>query len=372
MSRGKSPASCRPPAPRVVDVVGLAESRLPELRLLLANDDGHVGPPPRHLRRRASAHSRRHRSRPRKVEPKDGDKEASRKRRRRPQALLESHDPHGDDENESGASAGTACGGSGGGVRWLETHIWHAKRMHFAEEPLWGWKLPLNRSDQGCAAALRSTEHGCTSHDATYSRPIEIRGLRLGQILALVRRLGDTGAPALTGGVAHEPQMALAVLQGTCETSMLVHGVDRFPRDLLGPARLLLDKVGEPGASACAPAAISDEDAKQRCAQLLSSPQPRRLWLWCHPAMICDTQAALVTLLGDVGSGMMGKPSGGGAVRLELRGRESLRILNRMGLTSHTSARLERCKEGDIIGTYLLITFTQYIFGGRVLYFNVV
>lgn len=114
----------------LVDVVGLAAARFPELSALLSGQDGEpigTGLPTRHLRRRANAHARRHRSRPRKAQAsREGNTEEpeSRKRRRAPRALLDAHDSHLPDEG-SGA-AGEASRVS----RWLETHIWNAKRMH--------------------------------------------------------------------------------------------------------------------------------------------------------------------------------------------------------------------------------------------------
>ena len=40
-----------------------------------------------------------------------------------------------------------------GNVDWLETHIWHAKRMHMAN--MWGWRLPVSPCEKSARAAHR-------------------------------------------------------------------------------------------------------------------------------------------------------------------------------------------------------------------------
>ena len=42
---------------------------------------------------------------------------------------------------------------------WLETHIWHAKRMKMAAK--WGFKLAVKRADKGIRAAYHSMKSEC-------------------------------------------------------------------------------------------------------------------------------------------------------------------------------------------------------------------
>ena len=42
---------------------------------------------------------------------------------------------------------------------WLETHIWHSKRMKMVAK--WDFKLALKRADKGVRAAYRSMKNEC-------------------------------------------------------------------------------------------------------------------------------------------------------------------------------------------------------------------
>ena len=43
--------------------------------------------------------------------------------------------------------------------KWLETHIWHAKRMHM--ETQWGYRIAQSCCDKGLRANYRFMKHGC-------------------------------------------------------------------------------------------------------------------------------------------------------------------------------------------------------------------
>ncbi len=68
-------------------------------------------------------------------------KKPSRKHRRRPQELLSEY-------NRRQRSH-----------RWLETHIWHAKRFHMADR--WGYRLPDFPNDKSFRACYRAAANGC-------------------------------------------------------------------------------------------------------------------------------------------------------------------------------------------------------------------
>ena len=50
--------------------------------------------------------------------------------------------------------------------RWLETHLWHAKRFHMGE--LWGWKVPLAPTMKQTRNLIRMTADSCTLRDISY------------------------------------------------------------------------------------------------------------------------------------------------------------------------------------------------------------
>ena len=59
-------------------------------------------------------------------------------------------------------------------VRWLETHIWHAKRFHMVEK--WGYRLPDKPTDKGIRAAYRYASRYASIADISYFQHFEVRG----------------------------------------------------------------------------------------------------------------------------------------------------------------------------------------------------
>ncbi|KAA8497265.1 Ribonucleases P/MRP protein subunit POP1 [Porphyridium purpureum] len=58
---------------------------------------------------------------------------------------------------------------------WLETHIWHAKRMKMVSPFGGGLKLAWCPVDRGERSAYRAMSHGTVIHDASYLEVIELR-----------------------------------------------------------------------------------------------------------------------------------------------------------------------------------------------------
>ncbi|GJJ13300.1 hypothetical protein Clacol_007552 [Clathrus columnatus] len=57
---------------------------------------------------------------------------------------------------------------------WLETHIWHAKRMHMKN--LWGYRLAETPTEKSYRPSHRSSVHSSILHDASYFGTISISG----------------------------------------------------------------------------------------------------------------------------------------------------------------------------------------------------
>ncbi|XP_004931529.2 ribonucleases P/MRP protein subunit POP1 [Bombyx mori] len=83
-------------------------------------------------------------------------KRPSRKYRRRPQNLLDEYNRRQKRH------------------KWLETHIWHAKRFHMIEK--WGYRLAYAPCDKAFRACYRATSAHCLLQDISYVTPIEING----------------------------------------------------------------------------------------------------------------------------------------------------------------------------------------------------
>ncbi|KAF9475642.1 POP1-domain-containing protein [Pholiota conissans] len=58
--------------------------------------------------------------------------------------------------------------------KWLETHLWHAKRMHM--ENMWGYRLAVSPTDKTYRPSHRASMHDAIIHDASYYSCIEIKG----------------------------------------------------------------------------------------------------------------------------------------------------------------------------------------------------
>lgn len=91
---------------------------------------------------------------------KDDDEPAAvrgnRRKRRRPKFALESHARRQKKH------------------RWLETHIWHAKRMHMVD--VWGYRLAEFPNDKSTRYSFKAAQHLATLYDASYTAAIELRG----------------------------------------------------------------------------------------------------------------------------------------------------------------------------------------------------
>ncbi|KAF8895447.1 NUC188 domain-containing protein [Infundibulicybe gibba] len=59
--------------------------------------------------------------------------------------------------------------------QWLETHLWHAKRMIM--ENIWGFRLAVRPTEKAFRPSHRAAVHGSILHDSSYFSLIEIRGL---------------------------------------------------------------------------------------------------------------------------------------------------------------------------------------------------
>ena len=152
-------------------VKDFVESRYREMRTMLelsSRVSGNNAPQqqlPRHMRRRAASHNVKRlplalREKYMKEQLKSGppvsSKRPSRKHRRRPKNLFSEYARRSRK------------------VRWMETHIWHARRFHMGN--LWSCKIPLFRNDRGVRAAYRDSKNECLIADLSWMHCIEVVG----------------------------------------------------------------------------------------------------------------------------------------------------------------------------------------------------
>ena len=108
----------------------------------------------------------------------------SRRHRRRPSNLLQEYNRR---QRE-------------GRARWLETHIWHAKRFHMVER--WGHKIPDHPNDKGWRACYRAAASKCIMWDFSYLRLVQLEGRPelLMEKINMVTRGGAGGSLSLGPG----------------------------------------------------------------------------------------------------------------------------------------------------------------------------
>jgi Ribonucleases P/MRP protein subunit POP1 len=121
-----------------------------------------------------------------------------RKSLRRPRALLAARSLHGRAQPELADSSSTRTAEQQPQQAqqqlqrdlWLETHIWHAKRMTMGS--CWGCALPLSARRGAKAAAAAAADH-CTVKDASHWRALQLTGAGVAQIAAVLCSMCDPG-----------------------------------------------------------------------------------------------------------------------------------------------------------------------------------
>ncbi|KAL6301998.1 POP1-domain-containing protein [Sparassis latifolia] len=185
---------------------------------------------------------------------------------------------------------------------WLETHLWHAKRMKM--ENMWGYRLAVEPTEKSFRPSHRASVHGSILHDASYYALLQIQGPQ-SVLRALLDNCCDFQAPSpgakrfLTGARA-------------CETHIYKYG--SYPFDLIAPVHVIwqpvvnekTDKVATQEAPAAASAAPSGGKRKRRgkgkapakvtgSADTTGAGLGRTVWIRFHPSVVADVHLALRT-----------------------------------------------------------------------------
>ncbi|RKO89377.1 NUC188 domain-containing protein, partial [Blyttiomyces helicus] len=208
---------------------------------------------PRYMRRRAASHNvkrlpRRLREKALAQLAKDADPRRPSKRTRRRKKHIK------------GISRREIFARRPSSKKWLETHIWHAKRMKMVE--MWGVRIAEHPNDKSTKALYRASKHQCVMHDASYIRAIELSGLQ-SSLDAIFTSVVDPTLPAVGSA-----RFVTGVRQG----STFIHCYMQYPAGAIAPASFLWK-----------PSTAGDADI-------------RTIWVWIHPAAIVDV--AMASLLG--------------------------------------------------------------------------
>ncbi|XP_059984043.1 ribonucleases P/MRP protein subunit POP1 isoform X3 [Lagenorhynchus albirostris] len=139
--------------------------------------------------------------------------------------------------------------------KWLETHIWHAKRFHMVKR--WGYCLgerPTVKSHRACYRAMTSR---CLLQDLSYYCCLELKGKEEEILKALSPMCSiDTG---LTFAAVH-------CLSGKRQGRLMLYRANKYPREMLGPVTFIWKAERTPG----------------------DTSESRHLWIWLHPSLKQD------------------------------------------------------------------------------------
>ncbi|CAD6188256.1 unnamed protein product [Caenorhabditis auriculariae] len=173
---------------------------------------------PRHMRRRAMAHEVRRFPRgirqfaaPYLASSKHRKKPPSRFARRKPTNILKNYERRKRK------------------AKWLETHIWHAKRFKMVER--YGFKIAEKSYQRGFRAALRDSLRHCTVRDRSHLACFLIKSPDQGRLIESLAVFCDSS----TGPTFAFPSS----LNGSIETSTLLFDSTQTPKRCIGPARFL-------------------------------------------------------------------------------------------------------------------------------------
>ena len=258
-------SACDPP--RVLHVLEFAKARGEEIHVLtqqLIEKRGNrrlFQVLPKHLRRRAMSHNphllppnmrRAAKREMARMEDEKKDEGPSVKRRKKTRKLR--HAQIKRDHKKRAKKKG-----------WLETHMWHAKRMRM--EDYFGFRVAWTPNQKVFRSSYRSANHLCTLQDTSFIRTVQISGER-DSIVCLLRQMTIPGR----AGVGSQKTKL-----GSFYGEVVLYKPGMFPLGCIGPARYLWR-------------ADSGET---------SGTGDAVLWLWIHPAMKPEVVSSLCLLCGD-------------------------------------------------------------------------
>ncbi|GAA5859154.1 hypothetical protein JCM8547_008891, partial [Rhodosporidiobolus lusitaniae] len=252
---------------------------------------------PRHLRRRAASHNiRRLPTRLRKRALAEVPKDAA-KPKRVTRSMLGKHRMR----KRPGLKAQIFLKRQQKKI-WLETHVWHAKRMHMTE--IWGHRLAEKPTAKAFRASYRAAQHGALVHDASYYQYLELSG-PIEDLEKLLEVVCDPSQalPTSKRYSSGAREYATDIYDSTCT----------YPRGLLGPATFIWKPVLSTSSSSSSP------------------PPPRTLLLRLHPALassvLSSLRHALTTL--RLGLTVSLKPLERAFLTFEITGSRSTEVLKK-------------------------------------------
>ncbi|ETW81747.1 RNase P [Heterobasidion irregulare TC 32-1] len=178
---------------------------------------------------------------------------------------------------------------------WLESHLWHAKRMIM--EDMWGYRLAMEPTEKSFRPSHRASVHGSILHDASYYSLIQLNGPEV-VLKALLERCCD---PQLCGPGAQR------YLTGAIACDTEFYQPNSYPFALIGPVTILWQPLPfAPMPSTSQPeTTVSETNNRKRKravkkkipsaapTQVTDSERIRVVWIRCHPLFAKEAIVAL-------------------------------------------------------------------------------
>ncbi|KAJ8455266.1 hypothetical protein ONZ51_g12543 [Trametes cubensis] len=164
---------------------------------------------------------------------------------------------------------------------WLETHIWHAKRMHM--DNMWGYRLAITPTEKSFRPSHRASVHGSIIHDASYYATIELEGPE--DILkAIIEACCDCQGPS---------PGAKRFVTGARAVDTFLYKYNSYPHELIAP--VTISWCSRPATSEDVPMDPKDKKGKRKAKPATSGPPPdhKSLWIRVHPSVLVAAHQTL-------------------------------------------------------------------------------
>ncbi|KAI0631997.1 POP1-domain-containing protein [Trametes polyzona] len=165
---------------------------------------------------------------------------------------------------------------------WLETHIWHAKRMHM--ENMWGYRLATTPTEKSFRPSHRASVHGSIIHDASYFATIELRGPE-DVLRAILDSCCDCQGPS---------PGAKRFLTGSRALETYVYAYGAYPHGLIAPATILWQAdSANPDPNPVDKGKGKGKEKAESSSNTDPGQQTRTVWVRVHPAATAEVHHAL-------------------------------------------------------------------------------
>ncbi|KAF9454729.1 POP1-domain-containing protein [Macrolepiota fuliginosa MF-IS2] len=167
---------------------------------------------------------------------------------------------------------------------WLETHLWHAKRMKM--ENMWGYRLAVQPTEKSYRPSHRASIQGSILHDASYFATLEMKGPQ-STLVSVLELICDTQGPG---------PGAIRWVVGSRVLNTHLYECGSYPFGPIGPVTIIWRPVNTyPGGQEWTNPNSSRKGKETATGPASTTPgtdpnRPRSLWLRIHP-LIFDSVA---------------------------------------------------------------------------------